>query len=387
MADLDEFGAEQERIARQQAIAQAMLSRGGLFQRGGATRMMKQAESDRAALAQRYQSGLAEEVSRIAQMRQGQAVTPDPQEFEQAADQGTPQPRTRTEGDPRAAIQAALVSRFTPVRDAGKLEHATYEREQTKKADREARSDDRMLATDAAAAARAEADERAATLRRELAAQADATRREIAAVSDKTRREAAAAAEAARAQRNTPKLPPQALKLQQEELDAIGIAAGITADLEGVAKQIDEGKLDLSLTGNAAGKVRNFIGISNESSRNLDSFQATIEKLRNDSLRLNKGVQTEGDAQRAWNELFSSLNDKKLVRKRLGEIQKINERAVNLRKMNVDQIRANYGLEALDTAGYEKQPAAIGGGGGAPEGVPANVWAAMTPQEKALWKK
>ena len=156
-------------------------------------------------------------------------------------------------------------------------------------------------------------------------------------------------------------MPVGALKLQQEELDAIGIGSSINADLDAVEKQIGSGKLSLGLVSNVAGKAMNYVGASTENSRNLATFQATLEKLRNDSLRLNKGVQTEGDAMRAWDEILSNINDGPLVKKRLGEIRKINERAVNLRKMNVDNIRRNYGAADLDTAGYENQQPAIGG--------------------------
>lgn len=106
------------------------------------------------------------------------------------------------------------------------------------------------------------------------------------------------------------------------------------------------------------------IGASTEESRNFGSFKNTLEKLRNDSLRLNKGVQTDGDAQRAWNELFDNINDKGFVQQRIGEIKRINERAVQLRKMNVDGIRSNYGHDPIDTSGYTSQPAAIGGASG-----------------------
>lgn len=195
--------------------------------------------------------------------------------------------------------------------------------------------------------------ERDAQLRRELAAQASADRR---AMID--------AANARAGQKNTPKLPPAALKMQQEELDAIGTSSTINADLGAIQKQIETGKLQLGPVNNMMGKVKNTLGVSDESSRNLATFQATLEKLRNDSLRLNKGVQTDGDAQRAWNELMTNINDPNVVKQRLGEIQKINERAVALRKMNVDVIRRNYGAEDLDTSGYQNQPAAVGGGGG-----------------------
>lgn len=155
-------------------------------------------------------------------------------------------------------------------------------------------------------------------------------------------------------------LPASALKMQQEEVDAIGTASGINADLAGVQSLIDSGKLDLGLISNATGKVLNYAGMSTESSRNLNTFKATLEKLRNDSLRLNKGVQTDGDAQRAWNELMSNINDKEVVKQRLGEIQKLNARAVTLRQANIDNIRNNYGLDELDTSTQRNVTSAIG---------------------------
>lgn len=161
-------------------------------------------------------------------------------------------------------------------------------------------------------------------------------------------------------------LPAAALKMQQEELDAIGTASSINADLAQFQQQIDDGRLQLGVFDNMINRTRNALSQSNEQSNNLASFETTMERLRNESLRLNKGVQTEGDAIRAWNELFQNINDQKWVRKRLEEIQKINARAVELRKMNIDQIRANYGHGPLDTSGYTGVSAAVGGGGGDP---------------------
>lgn len=153
------------------------------------------------------------------------------------------------------------------------------------------------------------------------------------------------------------KLPASALKMQQEELDAIALASSIDADMGGAKSLIDSGKLELGPVKNLVGQAKNFVGASDENSRNLATFKATLEKLRNDSLRLNKGVQTEGDAVRAWNEILTNINDPKVVSKRLGEIQEINRRAANIRKMNVDQIRSNFGVEPLNTQPYSAQPA------------------------------
>lgn len=185
-------------------------------------------------------------------------------------------------------------------------------------------------------------------------------------------------------------LPQAAVKLRQEELDAIGSAASINADLGALSQQIKDGKLTPSLVNSADAAIRNLTNSSTEESRNLGSYKATLEKLRNDSLRLNKGVQTEGDAQRAWNEIISNSNDTAFVQQRLGEIQKINERAINLRKMNIDAIHSNYGIDPMDTSKYENVPAAVGNsraGDPPPSGVDVNLWGAMTPQEKALWRK
>lgn len=167
-------------------------------------------------------------------------------------------------------------------------------------------------------------------------------------------------------------LPPAALKMQQEALDAIGTAGTINADLDAVGGLIDAGKLDFGPVSNLTNKARNASGMSNEKSRNFATFQSTLEKLRNDSLRLNKGVQTDGDAQRAWNELLQNINDPDVVKQRLGEIQKINERGAALQQMNVDQIRANYGADPLDASGRMSQPAAIGGQNGAADH--SNLW-------------
>jgi hypothetical protein len=162
-------------------------------------------------------------------------------------------------------------------------------------------------------------------------------------------------------------IPAAALKLQQEELDAIGTASNLEKDIGALSGMIDQGKLLLGPAENVKSNLRNMAGMSDDNSRNFASFRAMLERLRNDSLRLNKGVQTEGDAQRAWNELVANINDPKVVRQRLEEIQRVNQRAVALRKNNVDVIRANYGHPELDVSGYTGQEATLGpkpGGGG-----------------------
>lgn len=192
----------------------------------------------------------------------------------------------------------------------------------------------------------------------------DPRRREVQAVIDNQTRPPKFATPGGQADAPKPPkpLPPGALKMQQESLDRIGIASSINADLSGLLDQIKTGKLEFGPVSNVINKGRNLVGASTEQSRNLSTFKSTLERLRNESLRLNTGVQTDGDAQRAWNELFENITDTKLVSQRLAEIQRINERGAELQRLRVDSVRAEYGHSPLDPSAYVKQPAAVGAG-------------------------
>ena len=158
----------------------------------------------------------------------------------------------------------------------------------------------------------------------------------------------------------TPKpMPGTAVKLQNEDLEAIGTFRGIDSDLAALESQLNDGKLKLGLVGNAMGTAQNAMGMSSENSRNLASFKAKLENMRNSVLLLNKGVQTEGDANRAMAEIMANINDGELVKQRLAEIRALNKRAADLRKNNIDLLRSNYGAEPMDFSKYDQQPAAL----------------------------
>jgi hypothetical protein len=172
----------------------------------------------------------------------------------------------------------------------------------------------------------------------------------------------AAGMEAPRPAQRAENLPSAALKLQNEAVEQIGLVSSINSDLGRFGQMMDEGKLTFGPVENLMNRARNLSGRSTEQSANFASFQSSLEKLRNDSLRLNSGVQTEGDAQRAWNELFQNINDPRIVRQRLAEIQRINERAAALKQTQIDLTRANFGLPPLDTSQFRNVAPAVGGG-------------------------
>lgn len=153
-------------------------------------------------------------------------------------------------------------------------------------------------------------------------------------------------------------MPGTAMKMQDEDLQAIGTFGGLNADLAGLQKQIADGKLKFGPLGNKVNDLRNYMGQSDEESRNFASFKSKMENLRNSVLLLNKGVQTEGDAQRAMNEIMANLNDQGVVTQRLAEIDALNKRAVELRKNNIGVLRRNYGQEDMDFSKYDPQPGA-----------------------------
>lgn len=162
---------------------------------------------------------------------------------------------------------------------------------------------------------------------------------------------AEALAELARRGVATPNMGKLNKDLQRDEIsDVSDMQASIatTGMLDRTANQLDNGELKLGPVRNVVAQARNTMGLSDQSSRNFASFRSNLEKLRNDSLRLNKGVQTEGDAQRAWNELFTNLNDESLVKQRLAEIQAINARAVANRKQTIQVRRTAQNVGPAD---------------------------------------
>lgn len=137
-------------------------------------------------------------------------------------------------------------------------------------------------------------------------------------------------------------------RLEDDDISAIGSARTMNSELARIDKQIANGELNLGLFANAKSAALNAIGAGDQNARNYASLNSTLEKLRNESLRLNTGVQTEGDAQRAWNELVTNLKSPELVRQRLAEIRALNDRAMGIRQGIINNRRAAQGAAPLN---------------------------------------
>lgn len=165
------------------------------------------------------------------------------------------------------------------------------------------------------------------------------------------------------------------VKAQGETVDAITTASNLANDIGSIRTQIQTGKLKLSPYNNLIGTAQNAVGASTQNSRDLASFKATVKRITNDSLRLNKGTQTEGDAERAASELLDNINDPNVVQQRLAELDGLNRRAVAQAKAKLTMTRGLFGLGAADTTAIEAQPPSVGARGPAGK-PPAAGWSA-----------
>lgn len=156
-------------------------------------------------------------------------------------------------------------------------------------------------------------------------------------------------------------ISPTVLKLQDSLLGDLKISENINADIGARVDQLSSGKLKLGPLENIGYKARNLAGISTPESQRFADLNANLEKLRNDSLRLNKGTQTEGDAIRAWNEITGSPTDNNVVKNALLRIKEMNIRAAQEKKMRLNQLRTDSGLDPLDVSGYASTPTTVPG--------------------------
>lgn len=137
-------------------------------------------------------------------------------------------------------------------------------------------------------------------------------------------------------------LPVGALKDLLAVEDALGGTAVLNDIIQKNAARLADGTLKISPQNAALSWGRTGLGIATEGDVALNEWKSDLTKIVNESLRLNKGVQTEGDAQRAANELMSA-NDPRTAAAALARLAKFNRQAVELHTRKQDIINANYG--------------------------------------------
>ena len=143
-----------------------------------------------------------------------------------------------------------------------------------------------------------------------------------------------------------------AFKAEDEDFTALDLSDGINDDVGTYIDLIKNEEMSLNLFDVPMDKFRTSVGLADGDVQNRANFDAFLNKLRNDTLRLNKGTQTEGDAERALLEIVANKTDEKIVVARLQEIQRINERAIKNRRRAINRRRKNEGVDVFDFSTY-----------------------------------
>lgn len=140
-------------------------------------------------------------------------------------------------------------------------------------------------------------------------------------------------------------LPVGALNKLLEVEEALGgteVLGGIIAKNR---SRLENGTLQVGPLQSLIGSVRTGLGVAGDSDVALNEWNSDLTKIVNESLRLNKGVQTEGDAQRAANELMNA-RDAKTIKAALGRLEGFNNQAIQLQRRKEALINSNYGRES-----------------------------------------
>jgi len=162
-------------------------------------------------------------------------------------------------------------------------------------------------------------------------------------------------------------LPASLQKSEDDDQSAIDTARGVIEDITPIISKLTPNpttkkpELDLSRFNNIKFQTQAFFGSDDPEVQNYQELERNLTRFVNESLRLNKGVQTEGDAQRAANEVqaaFSKGNTSSM-RRALEELKKINERASNNRKAQVDRRREAQGVTPLYSKGTSRSGGSV----------------------------
>ncbi len=170
-------------------------------------------------------------------------------------------------------------------------------------------------------------------------------------------------------------LPVGALKELLGIEDALGGTEVLGSIIAKNRERLDNGTLQIGPLQSLIGTVRTGLGVAGDSDVALNEWNSDLTKIVNESLRLNKGVQTEGDAQRAANELMNA-RDARTVRAALARLEGFNNQAIQLQRQKQNLINSNYGR----TSTLGDPPVASPRGPGLPAAGAAGAQRARNPR-------
>lgn len=144
-------------------------------------------------------------------------------------------------------------------------------------------------------------------------------------------------------------LNPTLQKSEDTDMEIVQGSLNTANSVSPLIKDLEGGQLNLGALANAKNTARNWFGKSTPESLKYAELEQTVQHLTNETLRLNKGVQTEGDAKRAASELTAAFakNDNEAMAQALRRIGRINQQAAVDRSRLIDQRRSSQGVQPL----------------------------------------
>jgi hypothetical protein len=147
----------------------------------------------------------------------------------------------------------------------------------------------------------------------------------------------------AEAAKNKP-LPGYLAKEEEADFSAASAASNIATDAYGYINRIKTGEIKFGVKDRASIRARQLFGSGDPDVIAREEYDKFVTNLVNESLRLNKGTQTEGDAVREAKALQSS-ESKEAAASAMKRLVEINTRRVEGAASSVEKRRANAGFQ------------------------------------------
>jgi|688.fasta_scaffold194531_2 hypothetical protein len=144
------------------------------------------------------------------------------------------------------------------------------------------------------------------------------------------------------ARKNKP-LPSYLAKEEEADFSAASAATNIATDAYGYINRIKTGEIKFGVKDRASIRARQLVGSGAPDVVAREEYDRFVENLVNESLRLNKGTQTEGDAVREAKALKSS-ESKEAAASAMKRLIEINTRRAENAASLVDKRRTNAGF-------------------------------------------
>lgn len=139
-------------------------------------------------------------------------------------------------------------------------------------------------------------------------------------------------------------LPPPVLKEANDIVDVQRGVGLVNLNLQKHIDRINDGTLDLGVFRNWLSQGKNLAGISDAQSRAFSDLMTDLETSRNAILVAAKGVQTEGDALRAMNQILDSKTDPKNVANLLQKQIENNKNLISGQDKKLTFLYSNYNI-------------------------------------------